>query len=61
MMTMPKGYVKPIELSQKTERIIGALIIGGTISFIVITSLFHDNPIVKEIMKFISDGGLTMW
>lgn len=58
---MPKGYVKEVELSPKTLHIIRALIIGGTISFFVITSLFHDNLIVKEIMKLISDGLLTMW
>ena len=61
MMTMPKGYVKVVELSPKTLHIIRALIIGGTISFFVITSLFYNNPIVKEIMKLISDGLLTMW
>jgi hypothetical protein len=61
MMTMPKGYVKEIVPSRKMDAIGYASVIGVTISFIVITSLFHDNPIVKEIIKFISEGGLTMW
>jgi hypothetical protein len=61
MMTMPKGYVKEIELSRKMTAIVYASLIGGTISSIVIMHLYHDNPIVKEIMKLISDGLLTMW
>jgi len=61
MMTMPKGYVKEIELSRKMTAIVYASLIGGTISSIVIMDLYHDNPIVKEIMKLISDGLLTMW
>ena len=61
MMTMPKGYVKEIELSRKMTAIVYASLIGGTISWIVIMHLYHDNPIVKEIMKLISDRMLTMW
>ena len=53
MMTMPKGYSK--EPSRKTLVIVNALLFGGLTAFIVITSLLHDNPIVMEIMKVISE------
>jgi hypothetical protein len=51
MMTMPKGYSK--EPSRKTLVIVN--VFGGLTAFIVFTSLLHDNPIVMEIMKVISE------
>ena len=53
-MTMPKGYVKEVELSPKTLLIIRALIISGSIGWLVIAALFHDNPIIKEIMNIMT-------
>jgi hypothetical protein len=43
--------IKEIEPSRKMTAIAYASLIGGAISWFVVMHLFHDNPIVKEIMK----------